>query len=361
MAHNIWIDGKGKEHAAFAREAAWHKLGTVVPNLMTAAETAELAGLDWDVEKRQLQWNGADVDAYGVFRMSDDQMLGVVTDFYKPIQNAEGFKNIDILIEAIGGAHYTAAGALGKGEVVWMLAEIPYEIKIRGTEDVSKNYLLCMTRHDGKGSMIVKLVSTRVVCQNTLQIALGEAGTFFRVGHFGNVDKKLADARDAWAGMLGQLKSLEEKLNILAQRKVTKETFVAVLDQLFPPSEAEKEAVSAAAKAAASRREDKLAQIAGLFKSNDNSAFPQESGSAYNLLNAITEYVDHFSGNDLSRAKSAMFGAGNDLKEQALEVILEATAKAPTNSRLTYATTLSADGASTGSSILDEVVSSTVN
>jgi phage/plasmid-like protein (TIGR03299 family) len=361
VAHNIWIDGKGKEHAAFAREAAWHKLGTVVPNLMTAAETAELAGLDWNVEKRQLEWNGNPVEAYGVFRMSDNEMLGVVTDFYKPIQNAEGFKNIDALIEAIGGAHYSAAGALGKGEVVWMLAEIPYEIKIRGTEDVSKNYLLCMTRHDGKGAMIVKIVSTRVVCQNTLQVALGETGSFFKVAHFGNVEKKLDAARAVWAGVVGKLQSLEEKLNILAQRRVTKETFLAVLDNLFPPSEAEKEAASAGAKAAAKRREDKLADIAGLFKSNDNGAFPEVSGSAYNLLNAITEYVDHFSGTDASRAKSAMFGAGNDLKEEALEVILEMTATAPTNIRLVHDTKLTADGPSTGSSILDDVVTASVN
>ena len=361
MAHNIWVDANGKEHAAFAREAAWHKLGTVVPNLMTAKEAAEVAGLAWEVEKRQLQWNGAPVDAFGVFRMTDDQMLGVVTDFYKPIQNSEGFKCIDALIEAIDGAHYSAAGALGKGEVVWMLAEIPHDIKIRGTEDISKNYLLCMMRHDGKGAMIIKIVSTRVVCQNTLQVALGEAGSFFKVAHFGNVEKKLEAARKVWAGIVGKLQNLEEKLNILAQRRVTKETFLAVLDNLFPPSEAEKEAASAAAKAAAKRREDKLADIAGLFKSNDNNAFPEVSGSAYNLLNAITEYVDHYSGTDASRAKSAMFGAGNDLKEQALEVILEMTAKAPTNSRLAYSTAISADGESTGSSMLDDVVTASVN
>src|SRR5580658_1686313 len=312
MAHNISIDkANGNARAAYARTAAWHGLGTVVPNLMTAAETAKLAGLDWTVEKRQLQWNGGDVDAYGVFRMTDNEMLGVVTDFYKPIQNAEGFKSLDLLVESVGGAHYNAAGALGKGEMVWMLVEIPYEIKIQGTSDVSKNYLLCSMRHDGKGSMMIKLVSTRVVCQNTLSIALGEAGAFFRVGHFGNVDKKIAAAQEAMAGMIGQLKSLEEKLNILAARKVTKETFVAVLDALFPPSEAEKEAVSAAAQAAATRRADKLAEIAGLFKSNDNNAFPEVKGSAYNLLNAITEYTDHFAGNDNTRAKSAMFGAGN--------------------------------------------------
>jgi hypothetical protein len=157
------------------------------------------------------------------------------------------------------------------------------------------------------------------------------------------------------AGMIGKLQSLEEKLNILAARKVTKETFVAVLDALFPPSEAEKEAVSAAAQAAATRRADKLAEIAGLFKSNDNNAFPEVKGSAYNLLNAITEYTDHFAGNDNTRAKSAMFGAGNDLKEQALEVILEMTDGAPANRALRYATKVTAP-VDASKSILDQAV-----
>lgn len=329
MAHNIWIDGKGIEHAAYARVAAWHGLGTVVPHLMTAKETMDAAGLNWNVDKRQLSWNNAPVDAYGIFRDTDNEMLGVVTDFYKPIQNAEGFKNLDLLIEAVGGAHYEAAGALGKGESVWALAKVPTELRIKGTDDKSDVYLLCATRHDGKGSMMTKIVTTRVVCQNTLDIALNEGGAFFRIGHFGNVQNKMKDARKIMGDVIGSVKSLEEKMNLLARRKMTKATFVGVLDALFPPTETEKEAISAAAQAAATRREEKLAEIAGLFQSNDNGAFPELRGTAYNMLNAVTEYTDHFAGNENTRGRSAMFGAGQQLKARALDTILEMTADAP--------------------------------
>lgn len=329
MAHNIWTDAQGKEHAAYARVAAWHGLGTVVPHLMTAKETMDAAGLGWTVDKRQLSWNGAPVDAYGIFRETDNQMLGVVTDFYKPIQNADCFKDTDLLLEATNGAHYEAAGALGKGEKIWTLARIPVELQIKGTGDKSECYLLQTTSHDGKGSKIAKIVTTRVVCQNTLNIALGEAGSYFRIGHFGDVKKKMKEARKVMGDLIGSVKSLEEKLNLLANRKMTKDSFVKVLDTLFPPTEIELEARSAAAQAAATRRQEKLAEIAGLFNSNDNNAFPEIRGTAYNMLNAITEYTDHFAGNENTRSRSAMFGAGQQLKTDALATILEVTEGAP--------------------------------
>ena len=235
MAHNIWTDKAGKEHAAFAIEAAWHKLGVVLPNLMTAKEAMKAAGLDWEVEKRPLFWvdknsEATETDAFGVFRNSDDEMLGVVTDFYKPIQNADGFKHVEILVEAVNGAHYSAAGALGKGEQVWCLAKIPLELRIKGTDDKSDTYLLFSTRHDGKGSAICKIVVTRVVCQNTFDMAMRENGSFFRVSHFGDVGKKMKAAQDLMKDVTGQLRSLEEKMNILAQRKMDKASFLAVMD-----------------------------------------------------------------------------------------------------------------------------------
>lgn len=358
MAHNIYVDKNNVAHAAYAIKPAWHNLGVVVDHLMTAAETMKAAGLDWQVEKRQLSWvpkkgNALLVDAYGVFRKTDDEMLGVVTDFYKPIQNADGFKNVDMLLESVEGAHYEAAGALGSGEKIWCLARVPLELKIKGTDDKSEVYLLCMTRHDGKGSMIVKIVTTRVVCQNTLDIALSEGGQFFRVGHFGDVNKKMKAARDLMSDITGQLRSLEEKMNILAQRKVTKETFLAVMDKLFPPSETELAQRSAAQKAHSTMRDNKLAEIAGLFESNDKNAIPEIKGTAYNLLNSIVEWTDHRAGNDQTRAASAMFGAGHKLKDEALEVIMEATDGAPVN-KLLHRTQVA-----TGSSVLDDVVDAT--
>jgi len=360
MAHNVWIEN-GKAHAAFgSNKAPWWDLegtsSTVVSGLLTAKEMLHAAGQDWLVEKRQLSWAKTakdirPVDAYGIFRKTDDVMLGVVTDFYKVIQNHEAFDFSDALVEAVGGAHYEAAGCLDGGKMIWTLVKIPQEMLILG-KDLHKIYLLFTTRHDGKGSAIAKIVEERVVCHNTLDMALREGGTYCRVGHFGNTKGKLDGARKLMSSVTGQVQSLEQKLNILAQRKLDKKTFLAVLDALYPPSKVEVEARSAAAQAHATIRENKLAEIAGLFESNDKNAFPEIRGTAYNLLNAVIEYTDHHAGTDAARSKSALFGAGSDLKQDALEVILETTAGAKEVNTKIVSKPMAA-------SILDDVVETT--
>ena len=141
-------------------------------------------------------------------------------------------------------------------------------------------------------------------------MAMRENGSFFRVSHFGDVGKKMKAAQDLMKDVTGQLRSLEEKMDILAQRKMDKASFLAVMDKLFPPSEAELAQRSASQKAANTARDNKLAEIAGLYESNDKGAIPEIKGTAYNLLNAVIEYTDHYAGTDASRARSAMFRTG---------------------------------------------------
>ena len=319
----------GKDAFVGARIPAWHGLGTIVDHAMTAVEAFEKSQQNFEVEKQRLYLKNADgsfraVDAYGIVRTSDGQMFGTCTKFYKPIQNAKGFELIDALLElANGGAYYETAGALGKGEVVWALAKLPQDIEVV-PGDVHKQYLLWSTRHDGNGSAWCKQVATRVVCQNTLACAIGEKGFELRIPHFGKVDEKFEAAKKLMAAATGTALALQEKLRLLARRKLTKETFLAVMDELYPsdPEKAQKGEVEKA-------RLEKLASIAELFAVNDGNAIPQIRGTAYNAFNAITEYVDHYAGTDKARARSAMFGNGDILKRQALEVLLAKTEGAP--------------------------------
>jgi len=151
-----------------------------------------------------------------------------------------------------------------------------------------------------------------------------------------------------------EVKEVEDKLKILASRKLNKESLQSILDRLFPKSEAEQQ----------TRRENVLRDVMWLFEKNDNNAFPEVRGTAYNLLNSITEFVDHKRGTRVTdkkdhlteqqaRSESAIFGSGSSLKSQALEVIFETTSGAELVSKRTYYINPSE---STGSSMLDAVL-----
>ena len=129
-------------------------------------------------------------------------------------------------------------------------------------------------------------------------------------------------------GITVDAKRLEEKLRALAQRKMTRESMVTILNRLFPaPKEQD---------ANTTRRENVLTEVLGLYASNDNNAIPAIQGSAYNLLNAVTEYTDHFRSARITenragysvqqaRAENAVSGTGDRLKSNALAVIDEVT------------------------------------
>jgi hypothetical protein len=160
-------------------------------------------------------------------------------------------------------------------------------------------------------------------------MALSGAGQFLRVKHTTNATAKMDAARALMIGAHMQAKDLEDKLVTLAERTVKPASVRSVFKRLFGEDfETSK------------RTENKVARILENFESNDNGAFPEVAGTAYNLLNAITEYTDHQSGFRVTdsrrgmsegaiRAENALFGSGAQLKEQALEVVMAETANDP--------------------------------
>jgi phage/plasmid-like protein (TIGR03299 family) len=344
MAHNIArIDGQDAMFCVGNREAAWHHLGQRTGTVVTWAEAMKLAKLDWQVMLKDsysrnpiTQVVTKDEGSCAVWRYSDTEQrqIGNVGPDFQLIQNEQQFQFVDALLQAANGAHYETAGALGNGETVWCLARIPgADWTITGTKDQHKTYLLVANGHVGNMAYVYKLVDERVVCENTFHVAMGENGAVGRIRHTKSAAARLDQARVVMPSLVVNAQALGEKMNALAQRRVTKASMVAILDKLFPENKDTENQ---------GRRLSTLTKVLELFDHNDDNAIPEIRGTAYSLLNAITEFTDHFRSARITegkkaqgqtvvqaRAEGALFGTGATLKSSALAVIDECTKDAP--------------------------------
>jgi phage/plasmid-like protein (TIGR03299 family) len=341
----------------------WHELGTPVENAMTAVQALELSRQNFKVEKFQLEFQGKPVPAWGIFRTDSMGLLGTCGEGYLPIQNDAQFDAIDALLQGSDGAHYDTAGVLGKGERVWALARIP-QADINIGSDKHEAYLLASTSHDGSEAFTLKLVNIRVVCQNTLSMALSSNGALARIRHTKNALGRMEAAKEYFKMIEKNAHTLAEKLQVLAGRNMTKQSYMQVMDRLFPVRRDQQGNI-----VNATRRENILNEIVRLYESNDRNAVPEVKGTAYNLLNAVTEYTDHCRNARMTedreeagytvkqaRAESALFGSGEQLKTRALEVILEDTKGNPVHTIQQCAAPAVEMLQSTGSALLDQVI-----
>ena len=144
----------------------WHNLGIELNHPKTAREAIEMAGLDYTVMKKPRKVKPEMKEyTYAAVRIDTDEVLGFVDQSYKPIQNIDAFTFLDTLV-AEDKAIYETAGALGKGERIWILVRLPGYINVHGNDIVNK-YLLLTNSHDGSSHARVKLTPIRAVCNNT--------------------------------------------------------------------------------------------------------------------------------------------------------------------------------------------------
>ena len=174
------------------RQKPWHGLGTVIADAPDSKTAIHLAGLNWEVYQQDLVTeNGFAVSGYKAnIRDSDNSVLGIVTDRYKVVQNAESFAFTDALLGK--GVRYETAGSLQEGRKTWLLARLPQEYIISG-EQVTP-YLVFFNSHDGSGSIRCAITPIRVVCQNTLNLALATAKRSWSAVHTQNVNNKMQEA-----------------------------------------------------------------------------------------------------------------------------------------------------------------------
>ena len=176
------------------RETPWHGLGRIIMDAPASREALELAGLDRQGESRNIySGTGAMIPGYRAnVRSTDDAVLGVVSDRYRIVQNEEAFQFTDDLLGE--GVTYETAGSLQGGKKVWMLARLPRKYLIAG--DQVEPYLVIFNSHDGSSGVKVAMTPIRVVCQNTLNLALNTAKRSWTARHTENVLLRVQDARE---------------------------------------------------------------------------------------------------------------------------------------------------------------------
>ena len=222
------------ESMMYVREKPWHGLGTRVEEAPTSSDALRMAGLDWNVVQRNIQvCGGAKIQNYKAnVRDSDGTVLGVVSDRYKIVQNAEAFEFTDSLIG--GDVRYETAGSLNGGRKIWLLAKLP-ETEIVG--DKTEPYLCFTNTHDGSGAIRVCMTPIRVVCNNTLNLALGSARRAWSVRHTGDMASKMHEARVCLEMACDYMEELGRTADRLANTTVTRDKLMEILDEMFPITE----------------------------------------------------------------------------------------------------------------------------
>ena len=165
------------------------------------------------MEQRNIQvCGGTKISNYKAnVRSSDGKVLGVVSDRYKIVQNAEAFEFTDSLIG--GEVHYETAGSLNGGKKIWLLAKLP-DTEIAG--DKTEPYLCFSNTHDGSGAIRVCMTPIRVVCNNTLNLALDNAKRSWSVRHTGDIRRKAHEARACLYLAHNYIQSLAERADRMA-------------------------------------------------------------------------------------------------------------------------------------------------
>ena len=216
----------------YVREVPWHGLGTKVMEAPESAEALKLAGLDWKVIQKPIVTED-DIPIPGFkanLRDVDEKVLGVVTDRYKVVQNTDAFSFTDELLGE--GVTYETAGSLQDGRRTWLLAKLPQRYIISGDEITP--YLIFMNSHDGTGAIKAAMTPVRVVCQNTLNLALSTAKRSWSTNHTGNIQGKLEDARNTLLYADRYMAEFGKEVDGLNRTKLTDRQVCEYIDALFP-------------------------------------------------------------------------------------------------------------------------------
>jgi len=270
------------ESMFYVRTAPWHGLGTRVEEALTSEDALHYSGLDWTVRQESMM-TATFLDVPGCkanIRNDNNAILGVVSDSYQIVQNNEAFAFTDALLG--DGVRYETAGSLDGGRKVWLLARLPERYQLVD-EDVDP-YIVFTNTHDGSGAIKVAPTPIRVVCQNTLNLALNNAKRCWSAKHTSNVHSRIEDARNTLLFADKYMKALQEEAERMSMQRVTDKMFMNLVDKLLPLED------DASDIAKANNLKQRSDLIHRYFDAPDLSILPK---NAWRVINAVSDHATH--------------------------------------------------------------------
>jgi len=302
---------------AYQGETPWHKLGTKMEGNPDVPAALEAANLNWEVQLKSMFYRHNDKlikvpSRRAVIRDTDGQLLSTVGSDYVPLQNSTAFGVLQPACEQFGVTIETA-GALGKGDRVWMLAKLPEVFEpVKG--DKVEGYFLVLTGHNGWTSYSARPTPVRVVCQNTLSMATRASKAVINLRHVASTTEQFDQVAKMVTDLVAGLKETNTSFAALAAKKLNPDELAAYISEVLN-IEAGDEPNPVAA-----RRRDTILELAATGKGVEFAP-----GTAWAAFNAVTEYIDHVRPAEAKNVRtiaqanqSALFGTNAKIKHRAL-------------------------------------------
>jgi phage/plasmid-like protein (TIGR03299 family) len=327
MAHMLEQYG---DMASFAslRQPAWHGLGTILESEVTTAEMLKAAHLaDWNVRTEEIVLPGrSDTNYFATVRTNpfdgEADVLGVVGERYNVLQNEQLFDFGDAILD---GARWETAGSIKGGKVVFGSLALEREsiIDANGVGDRVNTYLLVHTSHDGSLAIQASVTPVRVVCQNTLNMAVGAKGKSakqsFRIRHTQTVTGKVAAAREALGLANKYMDEFDKQAAALFAQEVNAEKFFDIIKAAYPEPETD-------TKGSVTKWTNKVDTLFDIWQGPTNVGIQKTAWGAYN---ALTERLDWYRNPRKGNAESVLSAASgfdaatNAEKNRLLSVVKE--------------------------------------
>lgn len=296
MAHALEMQD-GEVAFALRGEPAWHGLANVLfdkeehVTTTTMLDSAKLS--NWNIQLEDVaipDGYRSDKSSFFVTRTnpfdSGTDVLAIVGSKYKIVQNEQLFEFGDNLLD--GGASWESAGSIKGGRVVFGSLVIPREFILdeQGANDKTTTYLLVHTSHDGSVSVQASVTPVRVVCQNTLNLALGNVKQSFKLRHTQSIDGKIQVAREALGLTFQYMDLFEQEAKALFETAVTEKQFIDIVKNIYPKPSKD------ATKAQLTKWDNKMVLLSDLYNNSPTNA--NIKGTAWGVLNTLTERLDYF-------------------------------------------------------------------
>ncbi len=314
------------ETMAYTGQKPWHGLGNKLPTDQSIEAWKQSAGMDWKIEDSEVRFitgqNGVGmINAFPeqkvLYRSDTKAPLAVVSKRFRVVQPGEILEFYRDLTE-VGGFELETAGVLREGRKFWALAKTGQSTLLKGRDRVD-GYLLLATACDGTLATTAQFTSVRVVCNNTLAIALGNASGAVKVPHRSQFDaeavkRQLGITVSSWDGFVARMKALVD-------RPVDPDSVDGLLRRVltYGGSEGRNTVVN----------EQALQSVRSLYDGGGKGALMASSrGTAWGVLNSVTEYIDHHrrARSDDHRRDAAWFGQGAQIKQRAWDEVMKLVA-----------------------------------